>query len=704
LASPARRLLVLVSFQILFLELACIRWVAAYLPFVGFFGRHVLIAAVLGVALGCLAGEGRAARRLAAAVPALLGALAACLAAGYVALSRGMFQVVLDAPAESGELFFGILPPERSYAGPRIPVEVVLGVVFALLLALFAGLGQRLAAAFGAGAARLGDYALHLAGGLAGALAFSALSALGTPPWVWLSVAAPLAWAGLPRPRSRWHALPLLIALALAWRLATPGDPWMRRFSPYYRVDFDPASLALSVDGLGHQRFLAPAELARAEREDAVYTLLHALRASAGRAPLARELVIGAGGGNDVAAALAAGARRVDAVEIDPVIAELGRAHHPARPYDDPRAHLFVADGRTFLQRRAEPGGYDAVVYALVDSLAACGGYGSVRLENYLFTREALREVRAALAPDGVFALYNFLREPWLVRRLAALVRAEFGQEPIVLSLSSDLDEARGRGLTVILAGDVDDLRAPAAELAAAGGARLLAPDPTYSPASASYGGPLPSDDWPFLYLRERAVPAHNVRMALVVLGTSLLALCALVPRGARGLRAPYFGLGVGFMVLQTTGVARLALLFGATWVASAVTVATLFASGLASTLLVARRPPTRRGAWLAALLAGVALSALLPLAPFASDALAPRLAAVGLTLVAPAFCAGVLFADAFRRTAEPARALGSNLAGLVLGAVLEPLSGAVGLRAVLGVAALAYALAGASLLRKPAG
>jgi len=676
----------------------------------------VLIAAVLGVALGCLASEGHLAARLAGAVPLLIGALAALLAGAYVALSRGLFRVALRDTAESGELFFGILPPARAYNGPRIPLELVLSLAVALLLALFAGLGRRLADAFSNGAegdrAQLGDFALHVAGGLAGALAFCALSALGSPPWVWLGIAAPIAWVCAPpsdggKGRARAHALvsaaALVFAVAIAWRLATPGEDWIRRFSPYYRVDLDPSSLALSVDGLGHQRFLGPDELARAAEqggEDGVYALLHELRERAGRPPLEAELVIGAGGGNDVAAALAAGARRVDAVEIDPVIAELGREHHPARPYADPRARLFVDDGRAFLARRATPGAYDAVVYALVDSLASHGGYGSVRLENYLFTREAIEDVRAALAPDGVFALYNFYREPWLVRRLAELVRIAFEQEPIVLSLSDPADEARGRGLTVILAGHVEDLRAPARALADEGRVRVLRPE--------AGGGPVPTDDWPFPYLRERAVPPHELRMALFLVAAALAGFALLVPRAARGVGAPYFGLGVGFMLLQTTGVARLALLFGATWSASAVTVTLLFASSLLGTAVVARRGSARPagtggvrvGGWIAALLVFVAVAALMPLGPFAGGSLATRVLAAALVLFAPAACAGVLFADAFRRSPEPARALGSNLAGLVVGAVLAPVTALVGLRAALGIAAVAYALASRAVWR----
>jgi hypothetical protein len=49
--------------------------------------------------------------------------------------------------------------------------------------------------------------------------------------------------------------------------------------------------------------------------------------------PRERVLVVGAGAGNDVAAALATGARHIDAVEIDPAIVSVGRARHPNRPY-----------------------------------------------------------------------------------------------------------------------------------------------------------------------------------------------------------------------------------------------------------------------------------------------------------------------------------------------------------------------------------
>jgi hypothetical protein len=47
--------LFLVGFLVLFFELACIRWFAAYVVFVQFFTNVVLIASFLGMSCGCLA-------------------------------------------------------------------------------------------------------------------------------------------------------------------------------------------------------------------------------------------------------------------------------------------------------------------------------------------------------------------------------------------------------------------------------------------------------------------------------------------------------------------------------------------------------------------------------------------------------------------------------------------------------------------------
>ena len=102
-------------------------------------------------------------------------------------------------------------------------------------------------------------------------------------------------------------------------------------------------------------------------------------------------LVLGAGSGTDVAAALRHGAKHVDAVEIDPVILRLGAERHPDRPYADPRVRVVNDDARHFLATTATR--YDLIVFALIDSLTVQSSFSGVRLESYMFTEESFRAV-----------------------------------------------------------------------------------------------------------------------------------------------------------------------------------------------------------------------------------------------------------------------------------------------------------------------
>src|SRR5207302_284468 len=144
-----------------------------------------------------------------------------------------------------------------------------------------------------------------------------------------------------------------------------------------------------------------------------MYSLIHLLQKRSGGAPFDDVMVIGAGSGNDLSHALRYGVKRIDAVEIDPVIQDIGIHHHPNQPYSDPRVVPHLDDGRHFLRTTEQK--YDLVVYALVDSLILHSGYANIRLESYLFTEQAFEDVRRVLKPGGVFVMYNYYRQGWIV-------------------------------------------------------------------------------------------------------------------------------------------------------------------------------------------------------------------------------------------------------------------------------------------------
>ena len=169
------------------------------------------------------------------------------------------------------------------------------------------------------------------------------------------------------------------------------------------------------------------------EQRGSMYSLIHLLQKRSGGAPFDDVMVIGAGSGNDLSHALRYGVKRIDAVEIDPVIQDIGIHHHPNQPYSDPRVVPHLDDGRHFLRTTEQK--YDLVVYALVDSLILHSGYANIRLESYLFTEQAFQDVRRVLKPDGVFVMYNFYRQGWIVQRVATMAAQVFGCEPLVLPL-----------------------------------------------------------------------------------------------------------------------------------------------------------------------------------------------------------------------------------------------------------------------------
>jgi SAM-dependent methyltransferase len=434
-------------------------------------------------------------------------------------------------------------------------------------------------------------------------------------------------------------------------------------------------------------------------------------------------LIIGSGSGNDVAAALAFRARHVDAVEIDPVIYDVGRRRHPNRPYNDRRVTTHLDDGRSFL--RKTPARYDLISYALVDSLALHSSYTSVRLESFLFTEQAFREVKRKLKPGGVFAMYNFYRQGWVVARLVMLAERVFGSRPIVVSLPyqdviTSGNNQRGY-ITFLLVGDsaLDLVELIRSKFATArffwinkeprfnmyvNGFGPVPPvdlgprDPEFSkvgPAEVEMtkGDYIPTDDWPFLYLREPAIPALNMRGMAIVAVLSLAILLAFAPVRRIQLNGRMFFLGAGFMLLETKGVVHMALLFGATWMVNSIVFFAILAMVLASNVYVLTGRPRRLWPYYGLLLAALLANTMIPMGDFLSLPGASKVVASCAVVYLPVFFAGVIFATAFRTSTQPDVDFGSNIAGIILGGLSEYFSLVLGFNHLLWIAIGYYLL-----------
>lgn len=125
----------------------------------------------------------------------------------------------------------------------------------------------------------------------------------------------------------------------------------------------------------------------------------------------ATVFVAGAGGGLEILRARRLGARRVDAVERNPQVAELLREEFRAYTgglVDDPAVRLHVGDARGWLASRR--GHYDLIQMSLTGGGGA-GGLGGLN-EDYLHTVEAFAIYLEHLAPAGFVSVTRWAQLP----------------------------------------------------------------------------------------------------------------------------------------------------------------------------------------------------------------------------------------------------------------------------------------------------
>jgi spermidine synthase len=334
----------------------------------------------------------------------------------------------------------------------------------AICLALFAPFllaGVSLATILGA---RPGDahrlYFADLVGAGLGCALCVPLFATLTPPGVVHLAAAVLAAAGLlaalgAAPRLAWAALPLAaLSGAVAAFPALAPEPVPDRiksmspqqlgeqrvlfssWSPLFRVDVLPGFTPERLYVLAHDGIMG----STVRRFDGDLRALAAFDAEVTSLPFAvlppgpDVLIIGAAGGHEILASLYFGARRVSAVELNPVTVSLLRrdlAAYSGRIAEHERVELVNAEGRSFVAADRRP--RDLIWFVAPDSYSALNAASSgafVLSESYLYTVEMIEGALERLAPGGIlcaqFGEVSFERKPNRTTRYLATAREAF--------------------------------------------------------------------------------------------------------------------------------------------------------------------------------------------------------------------------------------------------------------------------------------
>ncbi len=683
----------------LYLELLMIRLVSSEIRIFAYLKNFVLIACFLGFGLGCYLCRRRV-NLVAFLLPLLAVTSLVCTPWTKVREMVGNLQGFIGKLSEVETWGHPSLPQTgEAWVGVLVTVALALPL-FALVALTFVPIGQVVGGCLERGCRGIRGYTVNILASLAGILLFTLLAFLSQPPAVWFAGAGIALLAVVWRiPRLLLTSLAAMAVLIWLAVQAGSGTPFTYYWSPYQKLGIRPlgpkgeiTSYELKTNDSWYQQMLNlsdefvrshPDVFAHNSAEWNPYNLPYHFYPNP-----PTVLVLGAGTGNDVAAALRNGAGEVDAIEIDPLILKLGRELHFEHPYSSPRVHAVVDDARSYLQTSHKQ--YDFILFSLLDSQTTNPFYSNIRIDNYVYTAEAMQAVHRLLKPDGLLLVKYWVETPWIGGRLLELLNSTFDQPPVQLAA---LNTRYGTPGHFFICGSPERLAAAMRDPA------LAAYVSTHSPAPLETAR-ITTDDWPYFYQREPGIPT-----IIMLISAALLPICWYMLRSTgtagRGIEWHFFFLGAGFLLLETQIISKMALVFGTTWVVNSVVIAALLLLIVGSNLLVEWRPGFPVPAAYGGIFVTMAIAYFTPVRLLLFSSLALKVAAASLVLCLPVFFAGIVFIRSFAAAGFRGEALGSNLFGALVGGLLESTSYWFGLRFLLVLAAGLYLASWLALQRR---
>jgi spermidine synthase len=421
--------------------------------------------------------------------------------------------------------------------------------------------------------------------------------------------------------------------------------------------------------------------------------------------PGAKTLVIGPGGGWDVARALASGSHDVTGVEINPIIGtDIMRKQFPQlsrQLYLRPEVHIHIEDGRSFVRRSREK--YQVIQATLVDTLASTAAGAFALSENNLYTTEAFRDYLSHLTDDGLLTFTRWSFDPpreslrLVSLGLAALgdlgerhperhvlVGRSGGQDTVIVSRKPLSPEDAAVARAAFAAAYMTTLYVPGDPANNEFGQLLLAKDPLEYERNYRFDITPVSDDRPFFFYTvqprdvARFLPDNGgaadakVNVALPKLFPALMvsiaavAVILVLPPLVLGTRLPhersvrsfllyFLAIGAGYILIEVALIQKFVLFLGhPTYALTVVIFSMLISSGLGSFL--SRKLVNDRNDRLVAVLAVavalvVALAAILQpvLSAGVGLPLAVRMGATVLLIVPAGFVMGIPFPTGLR-------------------------------------------------------
>lgn len=654
--------LFLISFLALFLQMACIRWLPSQVRVLAYYTNIVLLAAFLGLSVGYLIAS-RSFRSI-WAFPFLLLLL---ISASYF---FSQTEVIHDQNVYLWQTF---LEPIS-----KISLRWLLPLFFLLVSFIFVPLGQQTGKLFDK-LPPITAYTLNILGSIMGIVLYSILSYNLLPPlWLFGTFMVIYLYFFVTRTNKIFTAVTAVIFIGLlVWiSYLDSGTHW----SPYYKIQISKLSQTaqkddgfhLTVNNDYHQMALNLSD-GKIENDKGLqeWAKLYELPFRIYPGTVEDALIVGAGTGNDVAAALRMSVRHVDAVDIDPLIIKIGKKMHPEKPYASEDVSIHIDDARSYFKKTDKK--YDVIVFGFLDSHQLFANMTDIRLDTYVYTVESIKKAKSLLKPGGILSVTFCVTKGWIGNRLFAIMEEATGEQPLILSSGEEPN-----GFTFVYGASPETIS-----------------DYTILPSdyfgkekvAASY------DDWPFFYLKERKIPKDYLIVIIMML---LISVALILPTGSVGIgrfMPTFFFLGAGFLLFETTSLTKMSLLFGSTWIVNSAVFTAIFATVLLANLYCSKVKVGSLKPYYLLLFAAFALNYFFPVGIALKYGMAVKFLTAGVLIGLPIFFSGVIFVTKFQHTARRSIAMGSNLIGAMIGGMLEYSSMMFGFKNLLFLIVILYLL-----------
>ena len=539
-------------------------------------------------------------------------------------------------------------------------------------------------------------YSLNLIGSLLGILLFLVLSFLWFPPTIWILISFLFFFIINSKNKNKNLFSAVCVILLVTLLSSFLKDKKQTIYSPYQNISVQHLTTPLNpiiiqTSHLFYQALLNLSENLKYEidgrlegnifghhvdvnHETEFYNLPYIITSNLPK----KVMIVGSGAGNDVAAANRFNIQEIDAVEIDPVIAELGKKYHPEEPYLKDNVKLFIDDARSFIKGSKTK--YEMIVYGLLDSQTNLSSKGGIRLDSYVYTIEAFKEAKSILEEDGIMYLSFFVQSPELGFKLYKMLENVFGYEPLVLK--SDLNDR----YVFVAKNNISS--------------KLEIDNLTYFKKTKIFDNnssikvDLSTDDWPFLYMPLKVYPLTYFFVVIILILSSIMFLNRIIKIKKTDFSFICFFLGAGFMLIETKCITEMAKIYGSTWMVTSIVIAVVLIMAFIANLLVIKKIRLKVFHVYSLLIISLFLGYFSSLIGFnlINQKVFNLFFPIILTL--PILFSGIAFSKELLKLNSASQAISANILGAMLGGFLEYNSMYFGFSSLYFLAGFLYLLA----------